>query len=77
MTYTNALQVFFERLNYKHGIKGDSFLSMNHAELEEIVLDEVREWEDCDKETHHELEELTDIMVACLIKLEKLLTKED
>ena len=55
MTYTNALQVFFERLNYKHGIKGDSFLSMNHAELEE----------------------LTDIMVACLIKLEKLLTKED
>jgi len=50
---------------------------MNHAELEEIVLDEVREWEDCDKETHHELEELTDIMVACLIKLELLLTKED
>jgi len=77
MTYTNALQIFFQRLNYKHHIKGDSFLSMNHAELEEIVLDEVQEWKECDKETHHELEELTDIMVACLIKLELLLTKED
>ena len=77
MTYTNALQVFFQRLNYKHSIKGDSFLSMNHNELEGIVLDEVREWEDCDKLTHHELEELTDIMVACTIKLEKLLRDEE
>ena len=73
MTYTNALQVFFERLNYKHGIKGDSFLSMNHNELDEILMDEVYEWQHCVMRTHHELEELTDIMVACILKLEKLL----
>jgi len=74
VTYTNALQVFFQRLNYKHSIKGNSFLSMNHNELEEILLGEVQEWKDCDKETQHEVEELSDIMVSCLIKVEKLLS---
>ncbi len=76
MSYTNALQVFFERLNYKHGLKGESFRTMTHGELNKILIDEVQEWVDSRKNTHHEVYELTDIMVSCVLKLEKLLTKE-
>ena len=79
MSYTNALQVFFERLNYKHGLKGESFRTMEMWELDEILLSEIQEWKDADNGTHEEVYELADIMVSCVLKLEQLLTpkKED
>ena len=77
MTYTNALQVFFERLNYKHSIKGDSFRDMPMEDLDDILMSEYYEWQEAPPNTHHEIEELTDIMVACVIKLEKLLEPKE
>lgn len=73
MTYTNGLQVFFDRLNYKHSIKGDSFLSMNQEELRELLDDEIEEWKQSKKGSYHEIEELQDIMICCLLNLETLL----
>ena len=73
MGYTNALQVFFERLNYKHSLKGYSFMTLEMWELDEILLREIQEWKDAENGTHEELYELADIMVSCVLKLEKLL----
>ena len=73
MSYTNALQVFFERLNYKHGLKGYSFMNMTQSELDTVLFDEVIEWMRAEKNTHHEIYELADIMVSCVLELEKLL----
>ncbi len=77
MSYTNALQVFFERLNYKHDLKGDSFRSMDMVDLDDILMDEIKEWQEAPPNTHHEIHELTDIMVACVLKLEKLMEREE
>jgi len=74
MVYTNGLQVFFERLNYKHGLKGDSFKQMSRGQLDEIILEEIQEWKEA--KGYEELYELADIMVSCLLKLEVLLTPE-
>ena len=77
MSYTNALQVFFERLNYKHSLKGYSFMELTQLELDKVLYDEIVEWTRAEKNTHHEIYELTDIMVSCVLKLEKLLEEED
>lgn len=69
-TYTNALQLFLDRLNYKHSIKGYSFLDMSKEELDDILLSEFEEWRYSGPE---ELSELCDIMVACVILIEKII----
>ena len=75
MSYTNALQVFFERLNYKHGLKGESFRDMAMDELDKLLFNEIDEWKESDKNTYEEIWELTDIMVCCVLKLEQIFTK--
>ena len=73
MTYLNALEAFIERLNFKHSIKGESFRGMDMIDLDDILMDEYTEWQEAPQGTQQEIEELTDIMVACAIKLERLL----
>lgn len=73
MTYTNALQVFFERLNYKHSLKGDSFLEMSAFELTRLLQNEYDEWLKAKPDSHEEIEELLDVMICCTLKIEKLL----
>lgn len=79
MSYTNALQVFFERLNYKHSLKGYSFMDMRNDEIGMLLIKEYHEWLDSlnNPEPHHEIYELADIMVSCVLKLEKLLEKKE
>jgi hypothetical protein len=49
---------------------------MDNVDIDDILMAEIIEWQEAPPNTHHEIEELLDIMICCLIKAEKLLSKE-
>jgi len=75
--YIKAINKIFERLIQKHNEKGESFRSLSEQRLNEILSGEFEEWNDIDKhepyDREHEIEELCDIVIASIIKIEWLL----
>jgi len=70
--YAKAIQKIFERLVEKHKEKGESFRILTGKRLDEILCDEMEEWANTDNEKD-EIEELCDIVVASIIKIEWLI----
>lgn len=67
----------FNRMNLKHQEKGESFQTWSHEQLNGKITEEYQEWNNIDfveySTVKDELNELADIAVACLLKMEVLL----
>lgn len=60
----------------KHLEKGESFRKEPHEYLDGLIAEEYQEWIDClsdEAAVKDELNELADIAVACMLKMEVLL----
>jgi len=76
--YVKAILKIFERLKAKHDEKGESFRSLPEKRLNDILCGEFEEWYNLinDKEPYdraNEIDELCDIVVASIIKIEWLI----
>jgi len=75
--YEKAIAKIFERLVGKHDEKGESFRELSEKRLDEILSGEFEEWNTTRKQItyniQYEIEELCDIVVASIIKIEWLI----
>lgn len=77
MVYLAAIAFLFNRMNLKHQEKNESFRTEPHEYLNGLIAEEYQEWIDClsheDCTIKDELNELADVAVTCLLKIEVLL----
>lgn len=77
MAYLAAIAFLFNRMNIKHQEKNESFRTESHEYLDSLIAEEYQEWIDClsheDCTIKDELNELADVAVTCLLKMEALL----
>jgi len=75
--YVKAITRIFERLVKKHNEKGESFRTLSEFQINNVLKEEIREWNRTIRQkvfnVKHEIEELCDIVVASIIKIEWLI----